>query len=269
MSNQLLQQALNIKKRFLKMYAAANAGHIGSSLSCTEILTFIYFGWKQDNDEVILSKGHAAAALYSVLAEKGILSEEEINTFYKNGTYLPAHPPAGKIKGIPFATGSLGHGLSLATGLGLSKKLKESNDKVFCVTSDGELNEGSIWEAAMFAAHHNLTNVIWFIDKNNLQGFGKSEDIINMGDLAKKIEAFGWNVFTVDGHNFNEMKTIKQQYSSNTKPTAIICNTNKGRGWKKYEGKVDCHYLPMKDTDFDDIIQNLETEFSLQIQNNA
>ena len=246
------------------MYLNSNAGHIGSSLSCTEILTFIFFGWMKENDEVILSKGHAAAALYSVLAEKGILTEEEINTFYKNGTYLPAHPPAGKIKNIPFATGSLGHGLSLAAGIGLSKKLKESTDRVFCVTSDGELNEGSTWEAAMFATHHQLTNLVWFIDKNNLQGLGRNDEVINMGDLSKKIEAFGWNTVTINGHSFSEMEEVKKQYPTFIKPTAIICNTIKGKGWPRYENKVDCHYLPMKGTDFEDIIQNLESEFFLQ-----
>ena len=265
----MLQQALNIKKRFLKMYSNANAGHIGSSLSCTEILTFIFFGWKAENEEVVLSKGHAAAALYSVLAEKEIITQNDIDSFYKNGTYLPAHPPAGKLKGIPFATGSLGHGLSLAAGFGLSKKLKEVDDKVFCVTSDGELNEGSIWEAAMFIAHHNLTNVIWFIDKNNLQGFGRTQDVMDMNLLSKKIEAFGWDVVTIDGHNFDEMAAIKQQHSSYTKPLAIICNTIKGKGWTKYQNQVDCHYLPMKETDFEDIILNLETAFSQQKHSNA
>lgn len=265
----MLQQALNIKKRFLKMYAKANAGHIGSSLSCTEILTFIFFGWKQDNEELVLSKGHAAAALYSVLAEKGIITQNDIDTFYNNGTYLPAHPPAGQLKGIPFATGSLGHGLSLAAGFGLSKKLKGVDDKVFCVTSDGELNEGSIWEAAMFIVHHQLNNVIWFIDKNNLQGFGKTHDVMNMGSLANKIAAFGWDVVTIDGHSFTEMQAIKQQHATYKKPLAIICNTVKGRGWEKYQNQVDCHYLPMKDTDFDDIILNLETEFSQQKHSNA
>ena len=140
----LLKRAFSVKKRFLGMYKAANAGHVGCSLSCAEILTFVQFGWLTEGDEIILSKGHAAASLYSVLAEAGRLDESDIATFYKNNTYLAAHPPTNKLNGIPFATGSLGHGLSLAAGLGLAAKLKKTDKKIFCVTSDGEINEGSI-----------------------------------------------------------------------------------------------------------------------------
>src|SRR6478609_7381828 len=183
MITKLLDKALSVKKRFLKMYKHANAGHIGCSLSSTEMLTFLRFDWMEEGDEFVLSKGHAAALLYSVWAEYGILSEADIESFYKNNTYLAAHPPANKIKGIPFATGSLGHGLSLAAGLGLGLKLRKSNKKVFCITSDGELNEGSIWEAAMFIAHHNLTNVVWMIDRNQIQGFGRTEDVIKLNPL--------------------------------------------------------------------------------------
>ena len=159
------------------MYKEANAGHVGCSLSCLEIITFIKFQLMKDQDELILSKGHAAALLYSVLAEDGIISEKEIETFYKNGTYLSAHPPVNKIKGVPFATGSLGHGLSLAAGFGLANKLKRQDKLIFCITSDGELNEGSTWEAALFISHHNLKNIFWFIDRNYIQGFGRTEDI--------------------------------------------------------------------------------------------
>ena len=133
----------NIKKRLIKMYKKANAGHVGSSLSCLEIATFIKFELMKPDDELILSKGHAAALLYSVLAESGELSENDIESFYKDGTFLSAHPPINKMKGIPFATGSLGHGLSISAGLGLAYKLKKSDKKIFCITSDGELNEGS------------------------------------------------------------------------------------------------------------------------------
>ena len=161
--NKLTLKSLSIKKRFIEMYYKANAGHIGSSLSCTDILTFAYFNWMQETDELILSKGHAAAALYSLLAEDGVLSTADIDSFYKNNTYLSAHPPANKINKIRFATGSLGHGLSLAAGLGMAAKLKNSDKKIMCVTSDGELNEGSTWEAALFITHHQLKNIVWFV----------------------------------------------------------------------------------------------------------
>ena len=243
----LLTRAFSIKKRFLGMYKAANAGHVGCSLSCAEILTFIQFGWLKEGDEIILSKGHAAASLYSVLAEAGRLEESEIATFYKNNTYLAAHPPTNKINGIPFATGSLGHGLSLAAGLGLASKLKKNEKQVFCVTSDGEINEGSTWEAALFIAHHKLTNVVWLVDRNRLQGFGRTEDVMGLDPLDKKMEAFGFDVIQINGHDFIEFTTAKEQAAKNPKPTAIICNTVKGNNWTTYENKLDSHYLPMKE----------------------
>jgi transketolase len=267
--SELLTRALSIKRRFLKMYKSANAGHVGSSLSVAEIITFIRFSRMSDSDEIILSKGHAAAALYSVLAEDGTLSDAEIETFYKNDTYLAAHPPVNKLKRIPFATGSLGHGLSIAGGLGLAQRLKKTEKKIFCITSDGELNEGSTWEAALFIAHHNLNNVIWFIDRNRLQGYGKTEDILRLDPLDKKLEAFGFSAFYADGHNFASLDAISKNTQSATKPVAIICNTIKGRHWKLYEDKVDCHYLPMKDDQYDAVLSEVEkyhTSLSQQLR---
>lgn len=260
----LLERALSVKKRFLRMYQNANAGHIGCSLSCTEILTFLRFAWMQDKDQLILSKGHAAALLYSVWAEYGILSEAEISTFYKDGTYLAAHPPASKIKGIPFATGSLGHGLSIAAGLGLSHKLKKSTKKVFCVTSDGELNEGSTWEAALFIAHHRLTNVIWLIDRNQLQGFGRTEDVLKLNPIKDKIVAFGFDVLEIDGHEMQDFFQAKSFYETINKPLVLICNTIKGNAVQYFQNTVGCHYLPMKDDQFEkansDVLQFFESK---------
>lgn len=261
----LLTKAFNIKNRFLVMYNQANAGHVGCSLSVAEILTFVRFGWMKDSDEIILSKGHAAAALYSLLAEDGTLSEEDINTFYKNNTYLAAHPPVNKIKCIPFATGSLGHGLSLAAGLGLAQKLKKTDKNIFCITSDGEINEGSTWEAALFIAHHNLTNVVWLIDRNKLQGYGRTEDVMKLEPLDKKLEAFGFNVLLADGHNFASLYEAKLRTSDTGQPTVIICNTTKGHGWKTYEDKVDCHYLPMKDDQYSLITEEVKNDFETRI----
>ena len=243
----LLQKAFSVKKRFLGMYRSANAGHVGCSLSCAEILTFAKFGWMKDGDEILLSKGHAAASLYSVLAEAGDISEEQIGTFYKNNTYLAAHPPTNKVKGIPFATGSLGHGLSLAAGLGLANKLKKTNKTIFCVTSDGEINEGSTWEAALFIAHHKLNNVVWLIDRNRLQGYGRTEDVMQLEPLDKKLEAFGFDVTVINGHDFSAFDDAKMNAAQNARPTAIICNTVKGNHWTTLENKLDSHYLPMKE----------------------
>jgi transketolase len=257
----LLAKAFNIKKRFLGMYRKANAGHVGSSLSVAEIITFVRFGWMKDHDEIILSKGHAAASLYSVLAEEGILSESDVQTFYGNNTHLAAHPPVNKIKRIPFATGSLGHGLSIAAGLGIAARLKKSDKKVFCITSDGEINEGSTWEAALFIAHHNLTNITWLIDRNKLQGIGKTEDVMKLEPLDKKLEAFGFHVIVVDGHDFEALQDAKNQAAQSKIPSAIICNTTKGRGWKEYEDTVDCHYLPMKENQYAAVLQEIELDF--------
>lgn len=257
----LLQKAYNVKQRFLGMYKAANAGHVGCSLSVAEVITFVRFGWMNDNDEVILSKGHAAASLYSVLAEEGILSEEDIAGFYKNNTHLAAHPPVNKVKRIPFATGSLGHGLSIAAGLGIAAKLKKNGKNIFCITSDGEINEGSTWEAALFIAHHNLTNVVWLVDRNRLQGYGRTEDVMKLEPLADKIKAFGFDVIEANGHDFVSLEEAKQKALQAKLPVAIICNTTKGKGWKTYEDMVDCHYLPMKDDQYALVQEEIRNDF--------
>ncbi|MFO0320842.1 MAG: transketolase [Bacteroidota bacterium] len=260
--NDLLVKSINIKKRFITMYYKANAGHIGSSLSCAEILTYIHFKLMTKQDELILSKGHAAASLYSLLAEGGILSEKDIDTFYKNGTYLAAHPPANKINKIPFATGSLGHGLSIAAGFGFAGKLKKNGKQAFVVCSDGELNEGSTWEAALFICHHNLNNVVLFIDRNKLQGFGSTEDIMKMDPLQDKLLAFGFDVLTIDGHDFSEFETIKAFRESAKKPVAVICNTIKGNGWVEQENKLACHYIPFKQEEYENIMASFNNELA-------
>lgn len=242
----------NIRNRLLKMYKKANAGHVGSSLSCLEMMTFIKFELMKSNDEIILSKGHAAALLYSTLAESGEISEDDIESFYIDGTYLSAHPPINKIKGIPFATGSLGHGLSIAAGFGLANKLKNNDKKIFCITSDGELNEGSTWEAALFISHHNLKNVVWFIDRNYLQGFGRTEETIKLEPLDEKLKSFGFHVSIADGHSFNSLQDAVF-HNDIEKPLAVICNTVKGRDLT-LANTVDCHYLPLTEIDYKNLI---------------
>lgn len=262
----LLTKAFHIKNRFLAMYKQANAGHVGCSLSIAEIITFIRFGWMNETDEIILSKGHAAAALYAMLAEDGTLSDSDIQSFYKNGTHLAAHPPVNKIKRVPFATGSLGHGLSIAAGLGLANKLKRTGKKIFCITSDGEINEGSTWEAALFIAHHQLTNVVWLIDRNQLQGYGRTEDVMKLEPLDKKLAAFGFNVLVAGGHSFESLNQCKLQTEKYEQPIAIICNTTKGNGWKTYEDKVDCHYLPMKDEQYNLVLSEVKRDYQSELE---
>jgi len=259
----LLNKSLNIKKRFVEMYFKVNAGHIGSSLSCTEILTSVYFNWMLPTDEIILSKGHAAAALYSLLAEGGIISQKDIDSFYQNDTHLAAHPPANKINKIPFATGSLGHGLGLSAGLGLASKLKKNHKKIFCVTSDGEINEGSTWEAALFIVQHQLTNVIWLIDRNKLQGFGSTEEIMKLSPLDEKLRAFGFEVIIVNGHDFDELNSVKKVYDTTDKPIAVICNTVKGNGWIEQQNQLACHYIPFKENEYKEILESIEKQKKL------
>lgn len=239
------------------MYKKANAGHVGSSLSCAEILTVAKFSWMKNDDKLILSKGHAAACLYSVLAEAGEISEEQIDSFYKNNTILPAHPPVNKLDAIPFATGSLGHGLPIAAGFGLSNLLAKRERKIYCVTSDGELNEGSTWEAALFINQHRLKSVIWIIDRNRLQGYGKTEDVMSLEPLDEKLRSFGFEVFIVDGHNPHSLIELKTKFENPVKPVALIANTRKGNGWKNMEEKLGCHYLPISAEDFDLMIADL------------
>ena len=240
------------------MYMNANAGHVGSSLSCAEILATIWFYYKKPMDRVVLSKGHAAAVLYATLHEAGVITKSEIDSFYKNGTVLPAHPPTNKFKDIPFATGSLGHGLSIAAGFGYSAKLKKMSNKIYCITSDGEINVGSTWEAALFIAHHTLTNVVWFIDRNRFQGFGDTEKTIRLDPLDKKLEAFGFQVIEVDGHSVDALMELEEIFQCNVKPIVIIANTIKGNGWNERENTIASHYLPMNEEEFTNFLNTLK-----------
>ncbi len=255
----LREKCRSIQLRFLKMYYQASAGHVGASLSCAEILTFVRFGWMGPEDSLILSKGHAAAALYSLLAEAGQLSEQSIQTFYQDGTFLAAHPPPNRLEGIPFATGSLGHGLSLSAGVALAEKLQGKNSQVFCVASDGELNEGSTWEALLFAAHHGLNRLRLLVDRNGLQGFGRTEDVMKLESLSDKFRAFGWDVYEADGHCFNSLTRVRQavDLQGSQRPAAVLCQTVKGKGLGALENTVDCHYLPMTPDAYNQAVEHL------------
>jgi transketolase len=225
----LEERVFSVKKRFLAMYKKADAGHIGSSLSCAEILVFLRFAWMRDADTFVLSKGHAVAALYALLAEVKLLTPSQIDSYYEEGTLLPALPPFNAIPEIPFATGSLGHGLSLSAGMALGALLKREDRRFFCVTSDGELDEGSVWEAALFIAHRKLKNLVWIIDRNQLQGIGRTEDVLALEPLDDKLRAFGFHVVTVDGHDFASLLDARDEctraFDTGVAPVAIIART--------------------------------------------
>lgn len=260
-SAMLAARLFSVKKRFLAMYKKANAGHIGSSLSCAELLVFLKFAWMDPDDTLVLSKGHAVAALYSVLAEANLLTDSQIASFYEEGTELPALPPFNTIPQIPFATGSLGHGLSLSAGMALGARLARQERRFFCVSSDGELDAGSTWEAALFIAHRQLTNVVWLIDRNRIQGIGRTEDVLGLEPLDAKLRAFGFHVLIVDGHDFASLLAAREDASNSwlagTTPVAIIANTVKGNGLRYMQDTVDSHYLPMTDAQYEDALAEL------------
>jgi transketolase len=266
-------RAFSVKKRFLAMYQKANAGHIGSSLSCAELLVFLKFAWMRDDDVLVLSKGHAAAALYSLLAEANALTPDQIDSYYEEGTQLPALPPVNTIDEIPFATGSLGHGLSLSAGMALGARLSRRDRRYYCVTSDGELDEGSIWEAALFIAHHQLASVVWVIDRNRLQGIGRTEDVLALEPLDAKLRAFGFHVVTVDGHDFRSLLAARDECAlfAATKgpPVAIIAETHKGNGISYLQDTVDSHYLPMSPTQYEQAIDEITRAHAAAIDGHA
>ncbi len=241
-------------KTLLGMYKKANSGHIGSSLSCLDILVYLFFSKMRKEDEFVLSKGHAAAALYTVLAKSGRIDESHLDSFCVDGTYLAAHPPCnGRIQGIHFGTGSLGHGLSLAAGMALSTRYTKESFEVYCVLSDGDCDEGSTWEAALFAAHHELQNLTVIIDRNGLQGFGVSDEVLNLEPLRDKWKSFNFEVVVArDGNDFDDMEMafIELSKSNSKKPGCIIAETTKGSGVSYMEDRMEWHYLPMDDKQY-------------------
>jgi len=258
---QLERRVFSVKKRFLAMYKRAHAGHIGSSLSCAEILVFLKDAWMRDGDAFVLSKGHAVAALYALLAEDDALDPRELDSFHGEGTRLPALPPINTIDEIPFATGSLGHGLSLAAGMALGAMLNRRDRRFFCLTSDGELDEGSTWEAALFIAHRKLTNVVWLIDRNRIQGIGATEDVLALEPLDPKLDEFGFHVVAADGHDVASLLAARDSCAralqERGRPIVIIANTIKGHGIRHMQGTVASHYLPMDDAQYAQALDEL------------
>ena len=258
---QLEERAFSVKKRFLAMYKRAHAGHIGSSLSCAELLVFLEDAWMRDGDRFVLSKGHAVAALYALLAEVDAIDARELDSFYAEGTHLPALPPVNIIDEIPFATGSLGHGLSLSAGMALGAILDRRGRRFFCLTSDGELDEGSTWEAALFIAHRKLTNVVWLIDRNRIQGIGGTEEVLALEPLDAKLEAFGFRVVAADGHDFTSLLAARdactRALEDQGRPVVIIANTIKGHGIGHMQDTVASHYLPLDDAQYEQALTEL------------
>ena len=229
---------------------AAKAGHPGGSLSIAEILTYLYF--KEMNidpanpkdakrDRFVLSKGHAAPALYATLALRGFFPVDELITLRQIGSRLQGHPDMKNIPGVDMSTGSLGQGISTAVGMALSSKHFGDNYNVYTILGDGEIEEGQVWEAAMFAANKKLSNLTAFIDLNNLQIDGTIDEVNSAKPVDKKFEAFGWHVITIDGHDYDAIEAALQEAKTVDKPVAIIANTIKGKGVSYMENAVNWH----------------------------
>jgi transketolase len=233
--------------RLLEMHYHSRVGHIGGNLSALDILMSLYHYRLGPDDGFVLSKGHAAGALYVTLWSMGLLSDEDLRHFHGEGTRLSGHPPLSGIPEVIFATGSLGHGLSLAAGLALGKKLRGEAGRIFCLTSDGEWNEGSCWEALIFLAHHRLDNLTFLVDVNGVQGFGSTAQVANLGSLADKFRAFGVRTMEVDGHDAN---SIRAALECNDGPLAIVAKTTKGYGISFMENQMAWHYLPMNEEQY-------------------
>ena len=244
------------KLRLLKLHYESKSGHLGGNLSSIDCLLTLYHMILNENDLFVLSKGHSACALYITLWSKGLISEKTLKTYGKDGTVLPAHPSGKKIPGLLFSTGSLGHGPSLSAGLAIASKLKNKRNKIFCLCSDGEFQEGSVWETIIFANHHKLDNLIIFIDQNKLQGFGLTKEIVSYDDLETRISGFNVKVQSIDGHSplciINAVKKIKSKSLN-----IIILNTVKGIGLHN-EGKLESHYLPLNENQYRQAINKLQ-----------
>ena len=238
---EILRQA---RLRLLKMHFESGVGHIGGNLSALDIMLTLYHRVMGADDDFILSKGHAAGALYVTLWSLGRLTDEQLATFHKDGTKLGGHPVPHGISGVPFAVGSLGHGLGLAAGLALGKKLRGRAGRVFCLLSDGEWDEGSTWESLIFLAHRNLREVTLLVDLNGLQGFGATAEVANLGSLAGKLNEFGLDVREVDGHDTDALVWALQAPPTD-RPRALVARTTKGHGVSFMENRMEWHYWPM------------------------
>ncbi|MBU7595703.1 transketolase [Metabacillus halosaccharovorans] len=256
--------ALNVRKRVLVM-AKKKRIHIGPAFSLVEILTILYSIKlrKLEKNHIILSKGHGAMALYAVLAELGELPQGVIDDFGSENNILAGHPMSG-IPGIEIPTGSLGHGLSIGAGYAISAKLNNSNDRTFVILGDGELNEGSVWEAIMFSAHNKLNGLVAIVDRNGYQQSNNTESVLSLEPLDQKWKSFGWDVKVVDGHSFEELDlAIEMALTSTEKPTVIIAKTVKGKGIDFMENNSSWHMgILDNEVDFINAINSLNTTTS-------
>ena len=262
--------ASKIRLGIIEAVHAAGSGHPGGSLSIADILAYLYFeemnvdpsNAKDENrDRFVLSKGHTAPALYSALALKGFFPTEELLTLRQHDSRLQGHPDMKGIPGVDMTTGSLGLGISAACGMALAGKLNKKDYRVYAIIGDGESEEGQVWEASMFANHYKLDNLCVILDYNKLQIDGPVADVIGPAPFESKLEAFGYNVITIDGHNFEEIeKAFNDAKACKGRPTAIVANTTKGKGVSFMENKVNWHGNAPKDPDYAIAVEELNAQ---------
>ena len=265
--DELEKKALKIRKEIVSMIYRACSGHPGGALSIADILTVLYFKEmniepsnpkNNDRDRLVLSKGHASAALYATLAERGFFSEEELQGFRKLDCILQGHPDMNSIPGVDMSTGSLGQGLSAANGMAIAGKIDKKDYRVYCILGDGEIQEGQVWEAAMTSSKYQLDNLCIIIDNNNLQIDGTVDKVMSPYPIDKKFEDFGFNVINIDGHDFDQIiNALEEAKKVKGKPTAIIAKTVKGKGVSFMENQAGWHGKAPNEEQFQIAIKEL------------
>lgn len=269
--SELKGHANEVRKGIIRSVYTAKSGHPGGSLSATEVYTYLYFEemnvnpaepQKEDRDRFVLSKGHTAPGYYATLAERGFLPKEDLLTLRKVGSYLQGHPDRKHIPGVDMSSGSLGQGGSAAVGMALSAKLRGKDYRTYCLFGDGEIQEGQVWEAAMFAGARKLDNLVFIIDNNGLQIDGKVEDVCSPYPIDKKFEAFNFHVINVaDGNDFTQLEAaFKEARETKGMPTAIILKTVKGKGISFMENQAGWHGSAPNDEQFELAMKELEEE---------
>ena len=267
---ELQKKALDIRKGIVTAVHSAKSGHPGGSLSATDIFTYLYFEEMnidpanpkaEDRDRFVLSKGHVAPGLYSTLANRGYFPVEDLKTLRHTGSYLQGHPDMKHIPGVDMSSGSLGQGLSCAVGMALAAKLQGKDYRTYCLCGDGEIQEGQIWEAAMFAGHRNLDNLVVIVDNNNLQIDGKISDVCSPYPIDKKFEAFNFHVINVEGNDFDSLRAaFEEAKATKGMPTAIVAKTIKGKGVSFMEDNAGWHGKAPNDDEYAIAMEELNKE---------
>ena len=266
--NELRRISADIKLGALEAVHSAKSGHPGGSLSISDILAYLYFSEMRvdpknprdpDRDRLVLSKGHTAPGLYAALAEKGFFPKEDLKTFRQADSYLQGHPDMKHTPGVDMTTGSLGIGVSAACGMALAGKISKKDYRVYAILGDGEIEEGQVWEAAMFAAHYKLDNLTIFVDFNGLQIDGPITEVVDPTPIDKKYEAFNWNVINIDAHDFNAIESaVNAAKECKGKPTAIICHSIKGKGVSFMENNVKWHGSAPNDEQYEQAVAEIK-----------